>query len=82
MRRRHLNGVLDIEAEVYPRPRSTTLFLSELALPDTRKGYYVESKEDAPVMALENPGSAEYLARLAEIRSGLGAIAGDWESRP
>ena len=166
MRRRHLNRVLDIEAEVYPRPWSTTLFLSELSQPesrayfvaeygdaligysglmfanneshltnaavtpgyqgrkvgsrlfyvlmaesiarkveaivlevrmsnvlaqkiyrrfgfepvDTRKSYYVETNEDALVMALENPGSQEYLARLEEIRAGLGEIAGDWSS--
>lgn len=168
MRRRHLNRVLDIEAEVYPRPWSMTLFLSELAQPDsrsyfvaehgpdiigygglmyandeahftnvaitselqgrkvgsrlfyvlmaesieraveaivlevrmsnvlaqaiytrfgfvpvdTRKGYYIESNEDALVMALENPTSEEYRAKLATIRSGLGDIAGDWSSSP
>lgn len=164
MRRRHLNRVLDIEAEVYPRPWSTTLFLSELATPetrsyfvaefgreligycglmfanneahftnaavtpqyqgrkvgsrmfyvlmseaiarkveaivlevrmsnvlaqkiytrfgfnpvDTRKGYYVETKEDALVMALEEPDSPEYLAKLAGIRADLGEMSGDW----
>jgi ribosomal-protein-alanine N-acetyltransferase len=166
MRRRHLNRVLDIEAEVYPRPWSTTLFLAELAQPDTRsyfvaehgphvigygglmfanneshftnmavttdfhgrkvgsrlfyvlmmesiareveaivlevrvsnvlaqaiyrrfgfvevdtrKGYYVETKEDALVMALEDPGSEEYLKRLAEVKAGLGDIAGSWST--
>jgi [ribosomal protein S18]-alanine N-acetyltransferase len=30
MRRRHLRGVLEIERQVYPRPWSTNLFLSEL----------------------------------------------------
>lgn len=166
MRRRHLNRVLDIEAENYPRPWSMTLFLSELAQPesrsyfvaehgqemigygglmfandeahftnmavttafqgrkvgsrlfyvlmseslardveaivlevrksnvlaqaiyerfgfvpvDTRKGYYIESNEDAIVMALENPTSDEYRAKLAVIRAGLGEIAGDWEA--
>ena len=166
MRRKHLNRVLDIEGEVYPRPWSMTLFLSELAQPesrayfvaehgqsligycglmfanneahflnaavtpgyqgrkvgsrlfyvmmeeaitrkveaivlevrlsnvlaqkiyvrfgfehvDTRKGYYVETKEDALVMALENPGNESYLRHLAEIRASLGEIAGDWAS--
>lgn len=166
MRRKHLNRVLDIEGEVYPRPWSMTLFLSELAQPesrayfvaefghdligyaglmfanneahflnaavtpgyqgrkvgsrlfyvmmeeaiareveaivlevrmsnvlaqkiytrfgfehvDTRKGYYVETKEDALVMALENPTNPEYRRDLDVIRAGLGDIAGDWAS--
>ena len=36
MRRRHLRGVLRIEAQVYPRPWSLRLFMSELALRSTR----------------------------------------------
>jgi ribosomal-protein-alanine N-acetyltransferase len=40
MRRRHLRAVLRIEAQVYPRPWSHSLFVSELALPSTR-AYYV-----------------------------------------
>jgi ribosomal-protein-alanine N-acetyltransferase len=40
MRRRHLRSVLRIEEQVYPRPWSHTLFLSELALRSTRS-YYV-----------------------------------------
>ena len=36
MRRRHLRSVLRIEAEVYPRPWSFSLFLSELALKTSR----------------------------------------------
>ena len=36
MRRRHLRAVLRIETQVYPRPWSTSLFLSELALRSTR----------------------------------------------
>ena len=36
MRRRHLRGVLRIEAQVYPRPWSLGLFLSELALRTSR----------------------------------------------
>jgi ribosomal-protein-alanine N-acetyltransferase len=36
MRRRHLRGVLKIEAQVYPRPWSLGLFLSELAIRATR----------------------------------------------
>jgi ribosomal-protein-alanine N-acetyltransferase len=40
MRRRHLRSVLRIEGEVYPRPWSMSLFLSELALRSTR-AYFV-----------------------------------------
>src|SRR5262245_27303950 len=36
MRRRHLRAVMRIEQQVYPRPWSTSLFLSELALRSTR----------------------------------------------
>ncbi len=36
MRRRHLRSVLRIEAQVYPRPWSLSLFMSELALRTSR----------------------------------------------
>jgi len=36
MRRRHLRAVLRIEAQVYPRPWTLRLFMSELALRNTR----------------------------------------------
>lgn len=36
MRRRHLRSVLKIEAQVYPRPWTLGLFMSELALKATR----------------------------------------------
>jgi ribosomal-protein-alanine N-acetyltransferase len=36
MQRRHLKGVLRIEAQVYPKPWTESLFLSELALPASR----------------------------------------------
>jgi [ribosomal protein S18]-alanine N-acetyltransferase len=36
MRRRHLRGVLRIESQVYPRPWTSGLFLSELAQSGTR----------------------------------------------
>jgi ribosomal-protein-alanine N-acetyltransferase len=36
MKRRHLNAVLRIEEQVYPRPWSRSLFVSELALRSTR----------------------------------------------
>src|SRR5438067_2755086 len=40
MRRRHLRSVLRIEAQVYPRPWSLSLFMSELALRGSR-AYYI-----------------------------------------
>ena len=40
MRRRHLRSVVRIEAQVYPRPWTHSLFVSELALRSTR-AYYV-----------------------------------------
>jgi ribosomal-protein-alanine N-acetyltransferase len=40
MRRRHLRAVLRIESQVYPRPWSLPLFMSELNLRTTR-AYYV-----------------------------------------
>jgi ribosomal-protein-alanine N-acetyltransferase len=40
MRRRHLRSVLGIETQVYPRPWTMSLFLSELGLRGTR-AYYV-----------------------------------------
>ncbi|HEX9969222.1 MAG TPA: hypothetical protein VGB03_03715, partial [Acidimicrobiales bacterium] len=40
MRRRHLRSVLRIESQVYPRPWTLSLFVSELALRSTR-AYYV-----------------------------------------
>jgi ribosomal-protein-alanine N-acetyltransferase len=48
MRRRHLRGVLHIEEQVYPRPWSMALFLSELALRDHRT-YLVAKVEGQPV---------------------------------
>src|SRR3546814_4596615 len=36
MRRRHLRGVLKIEQQVYPRPWSLGLFMSELAYEESR----------------------------------------------
>ncbi|MBW3615825.1 MAG: ribosomal protein S18-alanine N-acetyltransferase [Actinobacteria bacterium] len=48
MRRRHLRSVLRIEAQVYPRPWSLSLFLSELALRTSR--CYVVARVDATVV--------------------------------
>jgi len=48
MRRRHLRRVLAIEAKVYPRPWSTSLFLSELSQRTTRT--YVVAKTEGEVV--------------------------------
>lgn len=48
MRRRHLRSVLRIEAQVYPRPWSLGLFMSELALRATRA--YRVARVDATVV--------------------------------
>jgi ribosomal-protein-alanine N-acetyltransferase len=48
MRRRHLRSVLRIEAQVYPRPWSLALFMSELGLRATRS--YVVARVDASVV--------------------------------
>jgi len=42
MRRRHLRGVVRIESQVYPRPWSHSLFVSEIALRSSRS--YVVAK--------------------------------------
>ena len=44
MRRRHLRSVLNIEAQVYPRPWTLGLFLSELNL-HTARSYFVARVE-------------------------------------
>src|SRR5580700_267010 len=48
MRRRHLRSVLKIEAQVYPRPWSLALFISELGLHSTRS--YVVARVDGTVV--------------------------------
>lgn len=48
MRRRHLRRVLAIEARVYPRPWSASLFLSELAQKSSRT--YLVARHDGDVI--------------------------------
>lgn len=48
MRRRHLRRVLMIESRVYPRPWTTSLFLSELAQRATRS--YIVARHDGEVV--------------------------------
>ncbi len=48
MRRRHLRAVMRIESQVYPRPWSLPLFMSELALRTTRA--YTVARVDGAVV--------------------------------
>ncbi len=48
LRRRHLRSVLRIEAQVYPRPWSLTLFMSELNLRSSR--HYVAARMGGSVV--------------------------------
>ena len=48
MRRRHLKGVMAIERQVYPRPWSPNLFLSEMN--ELRNRFYVVAKMDRDVV--------------------------------
>ena len=48
MRRRHLRRVLSIEARVYPRPWSASLFMSELSQRTTRT--YIVAKHEGEVI--------------------------------
>lgn len=48
LRRRHLRRVLSIESQVYPRPWSASLFLSELAQRNTRS--YLVAKHENDVV--------------------------------
>lgn len=48
MRRRHVRQVLRIEAQVYPRPWSSTLFLQEIARKSDR--YYIVAREAGQVI--------------------------------
>ena len=46
MRRRHVRSVLKIEQQVYPRPWTHSLFVSELALRSTRAYYVARTGRD------------------------------------
>ena len=48
MRRRHLRGVMAIERQVYPRPWSPNLFLSEMA--ETRNRCYLVARTDKEIV--------------------------------
>lgn len=48
MRRRHLRGVMAIERQVYPRPWSPNLFISEMS--ESRNRYYIVARIDREVV--------------------------------
>jgi len=48
MRRRHLRGVMAIERQVYPRPWSPNLFVSEMSDPNNR--YYIVARLNRAVV--------------------------------
>jgi ribosomal-protein-alanine N-acetyltransferase len=66
MRRRHLRSVLRIEAQVYPRPWSLGLFMSELALKTTRE-YFVAKVANQVVGEArhKNTGSDGHVTTIA-----------------
>jgi ribosomal-protein-alanine N-acetyltransferase len=65
MRRRHLRRVLSIEARVYPRPWSASLFLSELSQKATRS--YVVAKHAGEVVGYVGMMYAAHEAHVTNI---------------
>lgn len=74
MRRRHLRRVLEIEAAVYPRPWSFSLFLSELALRGSRA--YVVARCDEEVV-----GYAGLMMALDDAHVTTIAVDPSWHRR-
>jgi len=66
MRRRHLRSVVRIEAQVYPRPWTQSLFVSELALRSTRAYFAAKVGRDvvgyAGLMLSMNDGHVTTIA--------------------
>src|SRR3954471_19971041 len=66
MRRRHVRSVLRIEQQVYPRPWSHSLFVSELALRSTRAYFVARAGRDivgyAGLMMTLNDGHVTTIA--------------------
>ena len=74
MRRRHLRGVVRIEAQVYPRPWSHSLFVSELALRASRA--YVVAKVGRDVV-----GYAGLMMSLSDGHVTTIAVDPEWHRR-
>jgi [ribosomal protein S18]-alanine N-acetyltransferase len=66
MRRRHVRAVLRIEAQVYPRPWTASLFMSELALRSSRAYFVALAERDvigyAGLMAAPDEGHVTTIA--------------------
>ena len=72
MRRRHVRSVLRIEEQVYPRPWTSALFLSELALLELAAGRlereeFVAPRDLAPVYLRESDAVINW--ERAELRA-------------
>ena len=65
MRRRHLRKVLAIEARVYPRPWSASLFLSELAQKSSRT--YVVARHEGEVIGYAGMMFTGFEAHITNI---------------
>ena len=74
MRRRHLRKVLAIEARVYPRPWSASLFLSEMAQRTTRS--YMVARHDGEVVGYAGMMITGLEAHITNI-----AVDPDWHGR-
>lgn len=74
LRRRHLRSVLRIEAQVYPRPWTLTLFLSELNIRSGRA--YVAARVDGVVV-----GYAGIMMQLDEAHVTTIAVDPLWQRR-
>ena len=72
MRRRHVRSVLRIEEQVYPRPWSHTLFLSELALRSTRS--YVVARVGRDLV-----GYAGLMLSMEDAHVTTIAVQPDWQ---
>jgi [ribosomal protein S18]-alanine N-acetyltransferase len=72
LRRRHLRTVLHIETQVYPRPWSLPLFLSELSLRSSR--YYIAARIDGAVVGYAGLMFSGNEAHVTNI-----AVDPDWQ---
>lgn len=69
--------VISLEVRVTNKIAQSMYQKFGFSLIGTRKGYYVETNEDALVMAVENALSTEVRQRLRAIREELGPVSGD-----
>lgn len=74
MRRRHLRSVMRIESQVYPRPWSLSLFLSELALRGSRS--YTVARVDGVIT-----GYSGLMLSLDEAHVTTVAVDPSWHRR-